>query len=132
GFWPTEDSANPDTETLIALRPAMATVPTAMLLVISSPYARRGELWKRFRDSYGRDDDNILVWKADSLTMNPTLDLAIVTQAYADDPSVAGAEYGAEFRTDVETIFTRESLDTVIVHGRRELWAQAGAEYKAF
>jgi phage terminase large subunit-like protein len=40
-FWPNEESANPDTEILNALRPAMATVPGAMLLVISSPYSRR-------------------------------------------------------------------------------------------
>ena len=36
-FWRTDDSANPDTEILNALRPAMATVPGAMLLAASSP-----------------------------------------------------------------------------------------------
>jgi len=41
-FWRSEESANPDTEILNALRPAMATVPTALLLCISSAYARRG------------------------------------------------------------------------------------------
>ena len=39
-FWRTDESANPDTEILAALRPAMATVPGAMLLCASSPYAR--------------------------------------------------------------------------------------------
>ena len=33
-FWRSEDSANPDTEILAALRPAMATVPGAMLLYV--------------------------------------------------------------------------------------------------
>jgi phage terminase large subunit-like protein len=41
-FWQSEDSANPDTEVLAAIRPGMATIPNAMLLAASSPYARRG------------------------------------------------------------------------------------------
>ena len=44
-FWRTDDgSANPDVEVLQALRPGMATVPDALLLGLSSPYAARGEL----------------------------------------------------------------------------------------
>jgi Terminase large subunit, T4likevirus-type, N-terminal len=41
-FWRTSDdnSANPDTEILAALRPAMATIPKAMLLKASSPCRR--------------------------------------------------------------------------------------------
>jgi hypothetical protein len=39
-FWRSEESASPDTEILAALRPSMATVPGAMLLCASSPYAR--------------------------------------------------------------------------------------------
>jgi hypothetical protein len=41
-FWRSDDSANPDAEFIGALRPAMATIPDAMLLCASSPYARRG------------------------------------------------------------------------------------------
>src|SRR6516162_8366435 len=36
-FWRDETSANPDEEILTALRPAMATIPGAMLLCASSP-----------------------------------------------------------------------------------------------
>jgi len=36
-FWQSEDSANPDTEILAALRPAMATQPDAILVCITSP-----------------------------------------------------------------------------------------------
>jgi phage terminase large subunit-like protein len=43
-FWPHEDAAEPDYEVLNALRPGMATIPNAMLLCASSPYARRGAL----------------------------------------------------------------------------------------
>ena len=36
-FWHTEDSANPDSEILNALRPAMATIPDSLLLCFSTP-----------------------------------------------------------------------------------------------
>lgn len=42
-FWPHEDAAEPDYEVLNALRPGMATIPNAMLLCASSPYARRAD-----------------------------------------------------------------------------------------
>lgn len=38
-FWRSDDSANPDVEIIAALRPAIATIPSAMLLCASSPYA---------------------------------------------------------------------------------------------
>ena len=44
-FWPTgDDAAEPDYSVLDAIRPAMATIPSAKLLCASSPYARRGAL----------------------------------------------------------------------------------------
>ena len=103
-FWPTDDAANPDTEILNALRPGMATVPGALLIALSSPYARRGELWRAYRDHFGKDADPVLVWQADTRTMNPTVSQDVVEQAYADDDAAASAEYGAQFRRDVESL----------------------------
>lgn len=59
-FWRTDDSANPDAEIVAALRPGMATVPGALLLGISSPYARRGVLWQAHRDHFGKDGASVL------------------------------------------------------------------------
>jgi hypothetical protein len=109
-FWRSEHSANPDQEIIRALRPAMSTIPGAMLLCASSPYARKGELFKAFDRWHGKDDAKRLVWRAPSLTMNLALDPAIVRDALAEDEAAARAEYLAEFRTDVEA-FVR--LDTV-------------------
>ena len=44
-----------------------------MLLVASSPYAKRGELYAAFRRHYGKDDTRVLVWKAPTQIMNPVL-----------------------------------------------------------
>jgi phage terminase large subunit-like protein len=54
-FWRTADAANPDHEIVKALKPGMLTIPGSMLIGLSSPYARRGVLWERYRAHYGQD-----------------------------------------------------------------------------
>jgi hypothetical protein len=130
-YWRSEESANPDTEIIAAIRPAMATVPGAMLLCASSPYARRGALWDAFRRHFGRNS-TVLVWKADTRTMNPTVPESVVAEAYENDPASAAAEYGAEFRTDVETFVSREVVEAVVVAGRHELPPLPGTTYFGF
>ena len=130
-FWRDESSSNPDEEILGAMRPGMATVPDALLLVISSPYARRGAVWNAFRAHYGRDSD-VLVWKAPTRTMNASVPQALVDRALEEDEPRARAEYLAEFRTDVETFLSREVVEGCVVEGRRELPALAGVGYFAF
>ena len=71
-FWPTEDSATPDQAIIEAIRPAMLTIPNSLLICASSPYARRGALWDSYRKHYGKDDAQVLVWRAPTLTMNPS------------------------------------------------------------
>ena len=130
-FWRTDDSANPDTEILHALRPTMATVPGGLMLCISSPYARRGELYRAYRDHYGRASD-VLVWQADTRTMNPTVPETFITEAYPQDAAVAAAEYGAEFRRDIESFVSREAVEACVIPGRRALPPVSGTTYRAF
>jgi phage terminase large subunit-like protein len=52
-YWATDESTrNPDAEVLNAVRPALATT-FGPLIVISSPHARRGELWETYRRHFG-------------------------------------------------------------------------------
>lgn len=126
-FWHSEESsANPADEILAALRPAMATMPGALLLAASSPYARRGPLWEAYQRHYGKDGDPILVWKADTRTMNPSVPEEVIAEAYERDPASAAAEYGAEFRTDVESFVSREVVDAAVAQGRFELSPASG------
>jgi hypothetical protein len=131
-FLPTENSATPDSELLNALRPALARVPGSLLLFISSAYARRGELYRAWREHFGKDDDETLVVQADTLTLNPTFDKRAIDRAYEDDPAVAAAEYGAQFRSDVETFISREAVDACVLLGRRELPRVTDCRYRAF
>jgi hypothetical protein len=120
-FFPQEDSVDPDREILVAERPCLASLPGSLLLNISSPYARRGAMWDAFQDHYGKDGDPVLFWKASSLEMNPSLDPAVVAAAYDLDPAVASAEWGGEFRSDCERLFTEEMLERVTDHDRPEI-----------
>lgn len=130
-FWPTEDSASPDTEILNALRPAMASVPGAMLLCGSSPYARRGALWKAYKDHFGQSG-SILVWQADTRKMNSTIPQEFIDQAYQDDPASAAAEFGAQFRSDIEAFIPLEVVEAVTQRGVKELAPRHGVAYAAF
>ena len=98
----------------------MATVPGAMLLCLSSPYARRGALYEAYRRHYGVDGD-VLVIKAPTKALNPTVPQKVIDNAYAEDEASARAEYGAEFRSDVESFISREAVEAAVVPGRHEL-----------
>jgi hypothetical protein len=132
-FWrQDESSANPDVEILRALRPGMANIPGSILLLASSPYAKRGALYSAYRRHYGQDGARVLVWKADTAAMNPRIDPAIISEAYQDDPEAARAEYGAEFRDDLADFVTREIVDACTAIGRTELPPERGVAYSAF
>ena len=129
-FMRDEASAEADIELYRALKPAMATTG-GLLVGISSPYARRGLLWQKYRQHYGKDGD-VLVWAAPSLAMNPTLPADIVEEALAEDPDAAKAEWLAEFRSDVAAFVSPGVVEAVTVPGRHELPPVPGERYLAF
>jgi hypothetical protein len=131
-FWRNDESANPDVEIVNALRPAMATVPGALLVAISSPYARRGLLWQQYQRHYGRDRDPVLVWQAGTRDMNPLVPEDVIDTALVEDEAAARAEYLAEFRRDIESFVTREAVEAVVGPGRHELPPVPGVAYVAF
>jgi len=131
-FYGGEDSANPDVEILNAIRPALGTIPGAMLLCASSPYGRRGALWSAFKRHWGRADAPVLVWKAATRYMRPNFPQQVVDEAMAEDPAAAGAEYMAEFRSDVETFLDRELFVRCVPEGEAERQPMARVSYYAF
>ena len=131
-FWRSDEtSRNPDAAILAAARPALATTG-GPLIVISSPYAQSGELWNTYKRDFGAAGDPlVLVAKAPSRTMNPTLSQKVVDRAMERDAAAARAEFLAEFRDDVAGVFDAETVeaaidDGVIVRPRRE-----GVQYEA-
>lgn len=131
-FLPQDDAAEPDKAILAALRPAMATVAGAVLMVISSPYARRGEVYRMHAAHFGKDDDPVFVVAADSKSMNPTIPDHVIAAAYEQDEAAARSEYGGEFRSDIEGVFSVDAIRACVVPGRRELPPVPGVNYRAF
>lgn len=129
-FWRSEDSANPDHEIVNALRPGLASL-NGKLFALSSPYARRGELWGSYRRYYGKPGE-ILVAQADTRTMNPTIPQRVIDQAYERDAASAAAEYGAQFRNDISAFISRDLVDNNARMHPQVIPPQSGKRYVAF
>lgn len=119
-FWSAEDGSNPASEVLTAIRPGLVTLG-GQLVGLSSPFAKNGPLWDVFSKYYGKDDDRVLVWRAASRVMNATIPERVVLDALERDESAARAEWLAEFRSDLESFVSSESIAHVVVRGRTEL-----------
>ena len=64
--------------------------------------------------------------------MNPTAPEDEIRSAYERDPSWAEAEYGAQFRTDLEAFVSREVVEDCVAPGLHELPPAPGLAYVAF
>jgi phage terminase large subunit-like protein len=118
-FWQHEETdANPEEEVLSALRPAMATFPTAKLIKISTPFRKEGILWREFRQ---RGELDHLVWHLPSPEMNPTLLPSILEQERKYNEEKFRREFLAEFTDQINGWITLNVLEACIVRGRAEL-----------
>jgi hypothetical protein len=132
-FWLTDEaSANPDSEILNAVRPGLATTG-GPLFIISSPHARKGELWRLHQQHFGPGGDpRILVAQAPSRVMNPSLPQSVVDRAMQRDLASATAEFGAEFRVDIESFVSLEVVRSCITAGVFERAPERGINYAGF
>ena len=136
-WWQNEDDgANPDHEVLTAVRGSLGRVTGAVLLALSNPAAPKGELYEAVERYYGRDDEDVLVWNADTLSMNPTYDRRAIARAFKRDPVVAASEFGSEghvtFRQARQALFDAEPVRQCTITDRRELPAVPDVRYYAF
>lgn len=140
-FWEVgENFADPDDAILEAMRPSLATIEGSLLVCRSSPYARRGELWSAYQKHFGNDASSVLFWKAASkcrsggsgVEMNLSLPQRTVDAAFEADERAAAADFHAEFRRDVESIVTLETINANVVRGRTQLLPAQSVRYVAF
>src|SRR5262249_34709237 len=69
---------------------------------------------------------------APTLAMNPTIPEAEIAREYERDGAVAAAEYGAEFRSDVEGFLSLDTIRACVIPDRRELPPMTNATYFGF
>jgi hypothetical protein len=120
-YWRDENSASPDTETYVAIKPSLASLPSSMVIGISSPYRRSGLLFEKYKAHFGKNDDDVLVIQAATRTLNPTIAQEIIDKAMQEDPVAARSEWGADWRDGIESFISREAVEACIVPGRFEL-----------
>ena len=72
-FFRLEGAADSDVEIQASIRRGMINFPSTKLIKISTPYAKSGVLFDDFRRAYGHENPDLLVWRAPSLLMNPSL-----------------------------------------------------------
>ncbi len=133
-FWRSDESATPDKEVLRAVRPSMLTTKRhgALLIGISSPYAKKGLLYEKHRRHRSDDESQVLVWQADTMTMNPSVDREEIDEAYRDDPEAAAAEFGALFRDDIQNFLDADLVAGLTRSSPPELPPRPGVKYVAF
>jgi hypothetical protein len=137
-FWfdAAGESANPAEEVLAALRPAMLTMPGALLMAASSPYAKRGPLYEAHRRYWGVAGRR-LIWHGATLDMHPSLAgdtdaLQQMAEEREADPARAASEYDAIPRDDVANFLDRDRLEALVVRGLRMREPQPGIAYVCF
>ena len=64
--------------------------------------------------------------------MNPTVPQSFIDAEYEKDPVSAEAEFGAQFRTDIETYISREAVEAVVEWGAHERGPFGNTRYTGF
>jgi hypothetical protein len=132
-WWKSEHSQTPDLEVWRAVRASMASFGDAGLAIVaSSPYARRGllfDMWKRY---YGKEDASNLCWQIPTWIANPTISDEFLRGELESDPASYSAEYGANWRTDIEAFVSRDVAEASVMDGVHEIPPQKGVTYKGF
>jgi hypothetical protein len=118
-FWHNEDSgsANSDTEILAAVLPMLATTG-GPLVIISSPYSKRGEAYLIWSKNFGPlGDPKILVAQGASRDFNESLPQRIVDAAMERDSAAASSEYLGLWRNDISAFIDRETIVARVSRG---------------
>ena len=101
--------------------PALARVPGSKLIGISSAYRKSGLLFRKWQESYGKDEPDILVVRGGSRMFNPTLPQSVIDHALQRDYEAAAAEWLVQWRADLSDFVDREIVEACVLHGEREL-----------
>jgi hypothetical protein len=131
-FWRSDDSAAPDFEVAGAVAPGLARMNNSLSILISTAHKRSGLLYQKWKDHYGRDDDDVLVVRGGTTTFNPTFDAKTIERQIASDPALYRAEYLSEWRDDLSTFISRELLDAAVDRGVTVRPPQPDITYKSF
>lgn len=131
-WYADETSSNPDREILAALRPSLLTT-RGPLIMCSSVYGKKGELWESYRRDFGPDGDSqTLVAFGSSKDFNETLPQKIIDKAVERDPDAAKSEYLSIWRDDIASFVPYERVKACVEAGMVERPFDYKHRYVAF
>lgn len=118
-FWRADgESSSSDEEVIAAAAPSLMTAPDGGLLVLSSTtYRKRGLMFDKFKQFFGDDGADELVWLAPSTTMNTSLPPGAIAREVAIDPAKNRAEFLSEWRDDLTGFVPLDALDAATDKG---------------
>jgi hypothetical protein len=129
-FFKFEGGANSDAEIISSIRRGQVSFGEhAKLIKISTPFAKEGVLFDDFESSFGQNDPDLLVVRATTREMNPTIASRTLDREKRRDPKRYAREYEAIFAENVEAFIPAALIEQSIVPGRTQLPAQNGRYY---
>jgi hypothetical protein len=120
-FFRLEGSADSDVEIQQSIRRGTISFPQTRFLKVSTPYMKSGVLYDDFKNHFAKDSQDVLVWRAPSTLMNPSLAEQRLEREQRLDPQRFEREYMAEFAEDLESVLPTPSVEAAVVDGRHEL-----------
>jgi hypothetical protein len=130
--WRSDESASPDTEIIAAVRPSLVTT-RGQLISLGSPHAKRGFGYQVWRKHFGeKGNPRILVAWGPTRAFNDTVPAEEVAAAYEEDAARASAEWDAQWRSDIDTFVSPDTVAACVIPGRHELPRVSGIGYRAF
>jgi hypothetical protein len=120
-----------DAELITAIEPGLMTTG-GRLLVISTPYWKKGWCWETYSTEWANDDSDTLVFNAATCVMNAKITQAEVDRALKRDYAKNIAEYLGRFRDDVGMFISRALVEKVVPKGRTHIPWRPDTEYCGF
>jgi hypothetical protein len=120
-FW-LDQGASPDHLIVEAAVPALMTLRElgSKLIMLSSPWAQRGIFYEYFKEGWGKNIEDELVWRS------------AIEKQLKRNPESASSEWLSHWRSDLAAFLRAELIDELTVEGRYELAPVPGQHYLGF
>jgi hypothetical protein len=130
-FYRLEGAADSDVEIQASIRRGMVSFPRTRLIKTSTPYLQGGVLYDDFKRAWGQDDPDLLVFRAPTRLMNPTVGEARLERERRLDPVRFEREFEATFADDLIALLPAAWVERAVRVGRFELAPRKGVTYVA-
>ena len=123
-YWSLEGYSDSDVDVMNAVRPAQGQFASPKLVMLSTPWIKKGVLWETFNRPRGA-----LVWQARTVDMNPSIPRAFLRKERARDPIAYKREYEGQFTSAINCLFAAADIDRAMRRGYAELPPVPGMQY---